>query len=73
MPRMYNYIRNSVKITIDAYDGSVTFYLVDTTDPIALAYARMFPTLIRPMSEMPAHSGHTLGIPKTSFRSNPIF
>ncbi len=68
MPRIYNYIRNSVKVTVDAYDGTVTFYLVDTTDPIVLAYARMFPTLIRPISEMPAALRSHLRYPVDMFQ-----
>ena len=68
MPRIYNYIRNSVKITVDAYDGTVTFYLVDTTDPIALAYARMFPTLIRPISAMPEALRAHLRYPEDLFQ-----
>lgn len=40
-----NYIRNSVKVLIDAYDGTVKFYLVDKTDPIAMAYNNIYPTL----------------------------
>jgi uncharacterized membrane protein (UPF0182 family) len=47
-----NYIRNAVKIAIDAYNGTTTFYLADPTDPIAATYARIFPTLFRPMAEM---------------------
>jgi uncharacterized membrane protein (UPF0182 family) len=47
-----NYIRNSVKIVIDAYNGTTRFYLADTHDPIALTLARIFPGLLRPMSEM---------------------
>ncbi len=48
-----NYIRNSVKVTVDAYNGTTTFYLVDPTDPIALTLQKMFPTLLKPLSEMP--------------------
>jgi uncharacterized protein len=48
-----NYIRNSVKITVDAYDGTVTFYLVDPADPIAATYAAIFPDLFRPVADMP--------------------
>jgi uncharacterized protein len=48
-----NYIRNSVKITVDAYDGAVTFYLVDTADPVAATYAAIFPNLFRPVVDMP--------------------
>ncbi|MFM8944680.1 MAG: UPF0182 family protein, partial [Actinomycetota bacterium] len=46
-----NYIRNPVKAVVDAYDGSVTLYLVDETDPIALAWSRAFPHLFTPGSE----------------------
>jgi uncharacterized membrane protein (UPF0182 family) len=49
-----NYIRNSVKAVIDAYHGSVVFYAADTADPIAQTIARIFPTLLRPLAEMPA-------------------
>ncbi len=49
-----NYIRNSVKITIDAYQGDVSFYAADTTDPIAQTIAKIFPGLMRPLAEMPA-------------------
>lgn len=52
--RTIRYIRNSVKATIDAYDGSVTLYLADPDDPIIRAWARIFPGMIRPLSEMPA-------------------
>jgi uncharacterized membrane protein (UPF0182 family) len=48
-----NYIRNSVKVTIDAYHGTVTFYHADTADPIAQTIARIFPGLLKPMSAMP--------------------
>src|SRR5438477_6259552 len=48
-----NYIRNSVKVTIDAYNGTVDFYLMDTADPIAATYQRIFPNLFKPFSSMP--------------------
>jgi uncharacterized membrane protein (UPF0182 family) len=48
-----NYIRNSVKATIDAYHGTVTFYLIDQADPIAATLGRAFPGLFRPLAEMP--------------------
>ena len=47
-----NYIRNSVKIAMDAYDGTVTFYLIDPDDPLAATYASIFPDLFRPGEEM---------------------
>src|SRR5688572_2019478 len=49
-----NYWRNSVKFVIDAYDGTVTAYLADESDPIAATYARIFPQLFTPLAEMPA-------------------
>ncbi len=48
-----NYIRNSVKIVIDAYEGSVDFYVMDEDDPIVLAYKSFYPMLFRDGSEMP--------------------
>jgi uncharacterized membrane protein (UPF0182 family) len=50
----YNYIRNSVKVVIDAYNGSMSFYVFDPTDPIIQTYRRIFPTLFRDKAEMPA-------------------
>jgi uncharacterized membrane protein (UPF0182 family) len=49
-----NYVRNSVKIAVDAYDGTVTFYAMDTADPILMAYRNAFPALFQPASAMPA-------------------
>lgn len=51
--RNVNYIRNSVKVVIDAYHGTVTFYIAQADDPLIQTYARVFPTLFRPMEEMP--------------------
>ncbi len=48
-----NYIRNSIKVVIDAYDGSVSFYVVDQKDILAKTYAAIFPTLFRPLTDMP--------------------
>jgi uncharacterized membrane protein (UPF0182 family) len=48
-----NYVRNSVKFVIDAYDGTTTAYLADGSDPIIGAYSRAFPGLFVPMSQMP--------------------
>ncbi|MFH1826024.1 MAG: UPF0182 family protein [bacterium] len=49
----FNYIRNSVKVVIDAYNGKVDFYLVDEADPIAKTYRKIYPQLFRPLAEMP--------------------
>ncbi len=48
-----NYIRNSVKVLIDAYEGTMSFYISDPGDPMAATYSRMFPGLFRPLSDMP--------------------
>ena len=50
----FNYIRNSVKITMDAYTGEMHFYVWDPTDPIIRAWQGVFPTLFEPKSAMPA-------------------
>jgi uncharacterized membrane protein (UPF0182 family) len=49
-----NYMRNSIKATVDAYDGTVSFYVFDNDDPLILAYRNMFPSLFKDGSEMPA-------------------
>ena len=48
-----NYIRNSAKLVLDAYNGTVTFYQADMDDPIINTYAKIFPKTFRPLSEMP--------------------
>ncbi len=48
-----NYIRNSVKVAVDAYDGNPVFYVADPRDPIVQTYQRIFPSLFRPMDSMP--------------------
>ena len=48
-----NYIRNSVKVVVDAYNGTVDFYLMDPADPIAATYQRIFPGLFKPFAAMP--------------------
>jgi uncharacterized membrane protein (UPF0182 family) len=49
-----NYIRNSVKVVVDAYNGTVDFYLMDSADPIAATYQRIFPGLFKPFAAMPS-------------------
>ncbi len=49
-----NYMRNSVKVVIDAYDGTTTFYVFDSQDPIIAAWRRIFPSLFKDGSMMPA-------------------
>jgi uncharacterized membrane protein (UPF0182 family) len=50
---LINYMRNSVKVVIDAYDGTTTFYVFDTQDPILSAYRRIFPDLFKDAASMP--------------------
>ncbi|MDX1566618.1 MAG: UPF0182 family protein [Longimicrobiales bacterium] len=52
--RRVNYVRNSVKITVDAVSGGVRFYVVREDDPLLEGYSRAFPSLFRPMEEMPS-------------------
>src|SRR5581483_1900819 len=49
-----NYMRNSVKVVVDAYTGATTFYVFDDQDPIVAAYRGIFPALFRDGSTMPA-------------------
>lgn len=62
-----NYIRNSVKATVDAYHGTVAFYLIDETDPIALTLRHIFPTLFRSLPEMPEDMRTRLRYPQGIF------
>jgi uncharacterized membrane protein (UPF0182 family) len=48
-----NYIRNSVKAVVDAYNGSVELYVSDPTDPLIQSFARIFPNLLKPLDSMP--------------------
>lgn len=51
--RGFNYIRNSIKATVDAYHGDVRLYTFDPDDPLVQAYGKLFPALLTPASEMP--------------------
>ncbi len=66
--RRLNYIRNSVKVTIDAYNGDVVFYMIDEKDPIVKTYARIFPDLFKPFNEMPAELKKHIRYPKDLFK-----
>jgi hypothetical protein len=48
----FNYIRNAVKVVIDAYNGTADFYVADSSDPIAETYQRIFPGLFKPLAAM---------------------
>jgi uncharacterized membrane protein (UPF0182 family) len=66
-PGNINYIRNSVKIAVDAYDGNPVFYIADPQDPIVLTYERIFPSLFKPMSSMPASLHQHVRYPEDLF------
>ncbi len=65
----YNYIRNSVKITMDAYDGTVHFYVADSSDPLIRAWESIFPGMFQPLSEMPAGLQAHLRTPESMFNA----
>ncbi|HYJ86865.1 MAG TPA: UPF0182 family protein, partial [Pyrinomonadaceae bacterium] len=64
-----NYIRNSVKVIIDAYNGSVDFYIFDSQDPLIAAYRAVFPTLFKDASQMPADLRAHIRYPETLIRA----
>ncbi len=63
----FNYIRNSVKVVVDAYDGTVDFYAVDTSDPILQTYRQIFPGVFKDLSLMPSSLKLHLRYPETLF------
>jgi uncharacterized membrane protein (UPF0182 family) len=65
----FNYIRNSVKATIDAYDGDVHLYVFDTEDPLIRAYEQLFPDLFTPAAAMPAGLRAHARAPEMLFRA----
>jgi uncharacterized protein len=64
----FNYVRNSVKVVIDAYDGSMTFYVMDDTDPIVKTYEKAFPKLFTPGKNMSPDLQAHLRYPEDLFR-----
>ena len=67
LPASYNYVRNSVKVVIDAYSGKMTFYDADPKDPILQAYESAFPHMFTPLSKMPAELQAHLRYPPDIF------
>ena len=63
-----NYIRNSVKVVVDAYNGTVDFYLMDSVDPVAATYQRIFPGLFKPFAAMPPDLQTHIRYPEDLFR-----
>lgn len=63
-----NYIRNAVKVTVDAYHGTTAFYVIDDTDPIVRTLHKAFPDLFRPLAEMPEDMRTRLRYPEGIFK-----
>ena len=64
----FNYVRNSVKAVVNAYDGSMTFYIIDPEDPIIRAWASAFPDLFVSIESMPTELREHLRYPEDLFR-----
>jgi uncharacterized membrane protein (UPF0182 family) len=62
-----NYIRNAVKVAVDAYDGNPVFYIADPTDPIVQTYQRIFPSLFQSIGSMPASLRSHIRYPEDLF------
>lgn len=65
----FNYMRNSVKVVVDAYNGDVIFYVNDESDPIIQTYQKMFPDLFKPGNEMSEQMREHLRYPEDLFRA----
>ena len=63
-----NYIRNSVKVVVDAYDGSMTYYVTDPEDPIIQVWQKAFPNLFTPMDDAPASLVEHFRYPENLFQ-----
>ncbi|MDM8522712.1 UPF0182 family protein [Desulfococcaceae bacterium HSG8] len=63
----FNYIRNSVKIVVDAYNGSVDYYIADSDDPLIRAYQQIYPDFLKPLEQMPSELRKHLRYPKDLF------
>jgi hypothetical protein len=66
--RSLNYMRNSVKVVIDAYNGTTTFYIFDSEDPILATYRRIFPGLFKDAASMPAGLRKHVRYPELLFK-----
>ena len=62
-----NYIRNSIKATVDAYNGSISLYVADERDPIIQTYAKIFPNTLKPLAELPESLRAHLRYPEDKF------
>ena len=67
LPGSFNYVRNSVKVVVNAYTGSMKFYVIDSRDPILKAYEAAFPKMFLPLSAMPSAIREHLRYPSDLF------
>jgi hypothetical protein len=67
LPSSYNYVRNSVKVVVNAYTGQMTFYDIDPSDPILQAYSAAFPHMFKRLRDMPAPLQAHLRYPEDIF------
>ncbi|HYN82528.1 MAG TPA: UPF0182 family protein [Gemmatimonadaceae bacterium] len=63
-----SYMRNSIKVTVDAYNGTVTAYVADPSDPLIRTYGRIFPGILKPLSAMPTDIRAHIRYPRDLFR-----
>ncbi len=68
LPERVNYVRNSVKATVDAYDGTVTLYAWDTEDPLLRAWSNVFPRAVQPIDDMGAELMTQVRYPQDLFK-----
>ncbi|MBW4030496.1 MAG: UPF0182 family protein [Acidobacteria bacterium] len=67
LPYSFNYVRNSVKVVVNAYSGKMTFYAMDPADPVLRAYSAAFPGMFQPLSTMPTAIRQHLRYPTDLF------
>jgi len=65
--KTFNYLRNSVKAVVDAYHGSIDYYVSDPSDPMIQTYQAIFPGLFKPMDQMPSHLRDHIRYPLDQF------
>ncbi len=68
MGSYFNYIRNSVKVVIDAYNGTIDFYIIDQKDPVVKVYQNIFPQLFKNFDQMPEDLNEHIRYPKDLFQ-----